>query len=172
VVFRDLTPVFADGPAFRRVVDGLAQPALVDPRAAAVRGTTSGPDHTPDPGFDVVAGVEARGFLLAAAVALDAGTGVVPIRKAGKLPRERVSAEYDLEYGTATLELHTDSVRPGQRVLLVDDVLATGGTLLAAIGLLERLGGVVTGVSVVVELAALGGRDRLSPHPVHALWTT
>jgi adenine phosphoribosyltransferase len=97
---------------------------------------------------------------------------VVPIRKAGKLPRDRVSAEYALEYGTATLELHTDSVRPGQRVLLVDDVLATGGTLLAAIGLLEQLGGVVAGVSVVVELVALGGRERLAPHPVHALWTT
>jgi adenine phosphoribosyltransferase len=165
VVFRDLTPVFADGEAFRRVVDGLAEPALVDPRAAALV-TGDGP------AFDVVAGVEARGFLLAAAVALDAGTGVVPIRKAGKLPRERVSAEYALEYGTATLELHTDSVRPGQRVLLVDDVLATGGTLLAAIGLIERLGGVVTGVSVVVELVDLGGRQRIAPHPVHALWRT
>ena len=166
VVFRDLTPVFADGPAFRRVVDALAEPALVDPRAAAVAGDGAGP------GFDVVAGVEARGFLLAAAVALDAGTGVVPIRKAGKLPRDRVSAEYTLEYGTATLELHRDSVRPGQRVLLVDDVLATGGTLLAAIRLVEELGGVVTGVSVVVELVALGGRTRIAPHPVHALWAT
>jgi adenine phosphoribosyltransferase len=165
VVFRDLTPIFADGEAFRRVVDGLAEPAVVDPRAAAV----GGGDRR---AFDVVAGVEARGFLLAAAVALDAGTGVVPIRKAGKLPRERVSAEYALEYGTATLELHTDSIRPGQRVLLVDDVLATGGTLLAAIGLVEQLGGVVTGVSVVVELTALGGRQKIAPHPVHALWTT
>ncbi|MBY3552177.1 adenine phosphoribosyltransferase [Modestobacter lapidis] len=166
VVFRDLTPVFADGEAFRRVVDGLAEPAVVDPRAAAVGGGRGGG------AFDVVAGVEARGFLLAAAVALDAGTGVVPIRKAGKLPRERVSAEYALEYGTATLEMHTDSVRPGQRVLLVDDVLATGGTLLAAIGLVEQLGGVVTGVSVVAELVALGGRQRIAPHPVHALWNT
>jgi len=165
VVFRDLTPVFADGAAFRRVVDGLAESSDVDPRTAAVAGRDGR-------AFDVVAGVEARGFLLAAAVALDAGTGVVPIRKAGKLPRERVSAEYDLEYGTATLELHTDSIRPGQRVLLVDDVLATGGTLLAAIGLIEQLGGVVTGVSVVVELVALGGRERIAPHPVHALWNT
>jgi adenine phosphoribosyltransferase len=165
VVFRDLTPVFGDAAAFRRVVDALTQPADVDPRAAALsRGA--------DPGFDVVAGVEARGFLLAAAVALDAGTGVVPVRKAGKLPRERVSAEYALEYGTATLELHADSIRPGQRVLLVDDVLATGGTLEAAISLIEQLGGVVTAVSVVIELAALGGRQRVAPHPVHALWTT
>jgi adenine phosphoribosyltransferase len=166
VVFRDLTPVFADAGAFRRVVDALTEPADVDPRAAALGGAGGGP------GFDVVAGVEARGFLLAAAVALDAGTGVVPVRKAGKLPRERVSAEYALEYGTATLELHTDSIRPGQRVLLVDDVLATGGTLEAAIALVEKLGGVVTAVSVVIELAALGGRQRIAPHPVHALWTT
>ncbi len=165
IVFRDLTPVFADGEAFRRVVDGLAGSSDVDPRTAAAAGRDGR-------AFDVVAGVEARGFLLAAAVALDAGTGVVPIRKAGKLPRDRVSAEYALEYGTATLELHTDSVRPGQRVLLVDDVLATGGTLLAAIGLVEQLGGVVTGVSVVVELVALGGRERIAPHPVHALWAT
>jgi adenine phosphoribosyltransferase len=166
VVFRDLTPVFADGEAFRRVVGGLAQPSVVDPRAAALGGDGRAG------AFDVVAGVEARGFLLAAAVALDAGTGVVPIRKAGKLPRDRVSAEYALEYGTATLELHTDSIRPGQRVLLVDDVLATGGTLVAAVGLVEQLGGVVAGVSVVVELVALGGRERLAPHPVHALWNT
>ncbi|KQS59608.1 adenine phosphoribosyltransferase [Geodermatophilus sp. Leaf369] len=168
VVFRDLTPVFADARAFRRVVDALAAgPVDEDPRAAALRTGGDG-----DPGFDVVVGVEARGFLLAAAVALDAGTGVVPVRKAGKLPRERVSADYALEYGTATLELHTDSIVAGQRVLLVDDVLATGGTLEAAIGLVEQLGGVVTAVSVVVELPALGGRERLRPHTVHALWTT
>jgi adenine phosphoribosyltransferase len=167
VVFRDLTPVFADGTAFRRMVDALAAaPGAEDPRVAALGGSGTRRD------FDVVAGVEARGFLLAAAVALTAGTGVVPVRKAGKLPRERVSAEYTLEYGTATLELHTDSVRPGQRVLLVDDVLATGGTLEAAIALVERLGGIVAGVSVVIELAALGGRQRVAPHPVHALWTT
>jgi adenine phosphoribosyltransferase len=164
VLFRDLTPVFADAGAFRRVVDALTAPADVDPRAAALSGAGSA--------FDVVVGVEARGFLLAAAVALDAGTGVVPVRKAGKLPRERVSAEYSLEYGTATLELHSDSIRPGQRVLVVDDVLATGGTLEAAIALVEKLGGVVTAVSVVIELLALGGRQRLAPHPVHALWTT
>jgi adenine phosphoribosyltransferase len=166
VVFRDLTPVFADAGAFRRVVDALTGSADLDPRAAALAGGDGGP------GFDVVAGVEARGFLLAAAVALDAGTGVVPVRKAGKLPREVVSADYELEYGTATLQLHTDSIRPGQRVLVVDDVLATGGTLQAAIALVEQLGGVVTSVAVVAELPALGGRQRLAPHPVHALWQT
>jgi adenine phosphoribosyltransferase len=167
VMFRDLTPVFADGPAFRRMVDGLAAPSASDPRAAAI---ANGGQQ--DPGFDVVVGVEARGFLLAAAVAFEAGVGVVPVRKAGKLPRERLTADYQLEYGTATLELHTDSVRPGQRVLIVDDVLATGGTLAAAIALVERAGGVVTAVSVVIELAALGGRQRIAPHAVHALWTT
>ncbi len=165
VVFRDLTPVFADAGAFRRVVDGLAAPAATDPRVAALRGGCR-------PGFDVVVGVEARGFLLAAAVALAAGTGVVPVRKAGKLPRERVSADYALEYGSATLELHTDSLTAGQRVLVVDDVLATGGTLEAAVGLVERLGAVVSAVAVVVELPALGGRQRLAPHSVHALWAT
>ncbi len=165
VVFRDLTPVFADAEAFRRMVDGLTVPQDGDPRAAAV-GASDGP------GFDVVVGVEARGFLLAAAVALDAGVGVVPVRKAGKLPRAAVSADYALEYGTATLELLADALTPGQRVLVVDDVLATGGTLAAAISLVEQLGAVVTAVSVVIELTALGGRQRVAPHPVHALWTT
>jgi adenine phosphoribosyltransferase len=94
------------------------------------------------------------------------------VRKAGKLPRHSLSADYDLEYGTATLELHADAVQPGQRVLVVDDVLATGGTLAAAISLVEQAGGVVAAVSVVVELAALAGRQRIAPHAVHALWTT
>ena len=170
VLFRDLTPVFADGAAFRQVIHGLAAPSLSDPRVAALAGTSTRPPG--DPGFDVVVGVEARGFLLAAAVAYDAGVGVVLVRKAGKLPRERMVADYALEYGTATLELHADSIRPGQRVLIVDDVLATGGTLAATIALVERAGGVVTAVSVIIELAALGGRQRIAPHAVHALWTT
>jgi adenine phosphoribosyltransferase len=167
VLFRDLTPVFAHGEAFRRMVDGLATPTLSDPRAAAV---VEGPGVSS--GFDVVVGVEARGFLLAAAVALQLGVGVVPVRKAGKLPRERVAADYVLEYGTATLELHADSIRPGERVLLVDDVLATGGTLAAAVALVEQLGGVVGAVSVVIELSELGGRQRIAPHAVHSLWIT
>ena len=166
VLFRDLTPVFADAVAFRRMVEGLTAPRDGDPRAAALA------QDGGDPGFDVVVGVEARGFLLAAAVALGAGVGVVPVRKAGKLPRAVIAADYALEYGTATLELHADALRPGQRVLVVDDVLATGGTLAAAVALVEQLGAVVTGVSVVIELAALGGRQRMAPHPVHALWMT
>jgi len=165
VLFRDLTPVFADGPAFRRVVDGLAAPSASDPRAAAVAAPG-------DSAFDIVVGVEARGFLLAAAVAYDAGVGLALVRKAGKLPRASLSADYTLEYGTATLELHADAIRPGQRVLVVDDVLATGGTLGAAIALVERAGGIVAAVSVIIELAALGGRERIRPHAVHALWTT
>ena len=164
VLFRDLTPVFADGPAFRRVVDGLAAPSLSDPRAVV-----AAPGEFP---FDVVVGVEARGFLLAAAVAYDAGVGVALVRKAGKLPRASLAVDYTLEYGTATLELHADAIRPGQRVLVVDDVLATGGTLGAAIALVERAGGVVAAVSVVIELPALGGRERIAPHAVHALWIT
>jgi len=168
ILFRDLTPVFADGAAFRRVVDGLAAPSSSDPRAAALSdGRPAG-----DPGFDAVVGVEARGFLLAAAVAYDAGVGVVPVRKAGKLPRQRLTADYALEYGTATIELHADALTPGQRVLVVDDVLATGGTLAAAISLVEQAGGVVAAVSVILELTALAGRERLAPHAVHALWTT
>jgi adenine phosphoribosyltransferase len=165
VLFRDLTPVFADGAAFRKVVDALAAPSDADPRAAAMAAAG-------EAAFDVVVGVEARGFLLAAAVAYDAGVGVVLVRKAGKLPRERLAVDYTLEYGTATLELHADALRPGQRVLVVDDVLATGGTLGAAIALVEQAGAVVTAVSVVIELTALGGRERLAPHAVHALWTT
>jgi adenine phosphoribosyltransferase len=167
VLFRDLTPVFADATAFRRMVAGLSAPADGDPRAAAVGGTGA----PGDPGFDVVVGVEARGFLLAAAVAIGAGVGVVPVRKAGKLPRASVAADYELEYGTATLELHADALQPGQRVLVVDDVLATGGTLAAAVALVEQLGALVSAVSVVIELSALGGRQRLAPRTVHALWS-
>ena len=151
ITFRDLTPVFSDAEAFRIVVDAVAAPFL---------GT-----------FDAVAGVEARGFLLAAAVAYATGTGVVTVRKEGKLPREVHRESYDLEYGTATLELHARDLPAGSRVLVLDDVLATGGTLGAACALLERSGAVVVGCGVVLELAALAGRDRLGPHPVHTLTT-
>ncbi len=147
--FRDLTPVFADAAALRTVID-----ELIAPFAGS---------------FDCVAGVEARGFVLAAAAAVLAGTGVVMIRKAGKLPRAALSREYALEYGTATLELHVDEVPPGTRVLLVDDVLATGGTLEASLGLLGDAGLVAAGVSVVLELEALGGRSRIGDVPFRAL---
>jgi adenine phosphoribosyltransferase len=143
IVFKDLTPLLADGPLFEEVAR-----AIADEHAVA--------------GFDVVAGVEARGFLFAAAVAIVAGTGVVPIRKAGKLPWRTVSAAYELEYGEAVIEVHEDAFAEHRRVLLVDDVLATGGTLAAAADLVSRSGGWLAGVSVVVELTALGGRDRLA----------
>ncbi|MDQ1677229.1 MAG: adenine phosphoribosyltransferase [Actinomycetota bacterium] len=150
VLFRDLTPLFADGPAFRAVVDVIVA------------------RHGP---FDEVAGIEARGFLIAAAVGYATGAGVVPIRKAGKLPGETLTVDYALEYGNATLEVHTDAFTPGARVLLVDDVLATGGTAAAAADLVERAGASVVGLSVLMELAGLGGRDALAGRPVDALLT-
>lgn len=149
IVFKDLTPVFADGPALKQVVD-----AIVNSFAGK---------------FDAVAGVEARGFLLAAAAAYATGSGVITIRKAGKLPREVYSESYALEYGEATLELHQEDVPAGTRVLILDDVLATGGTLGAAAALLERTGAVVAGVGVVLELDALPGRANLAPYNVVSL---
>ena len=143
ILFKDLTPLLADGPLF-----GEVGRAIVDQHAEA--------------GFDVVAGVEARGFLFAAAVAYATGAGVVPVRKAGKLPWRTVTAAYALEYGEAIVEVHEDAFADQKRVLLVDDVLATGGTLAAAADLIGRAGGQLVGVSVVVELIALGGRDRLA----------
>ena len=152
VLFKDLTPLFADGDGFRDVVDAIVE-------------------HYASDGFDVVAGIEARGFVIAAAVAYAAGTGVVPVRKAGKLPRAVLSARYALEYGEAVLEVHEDAFVPGERVLVVDDVLATGGTAEATLTLVERAGGTVAGFTVLLELAFLAGRERLAGRPVHALLT-
>jgi adenine phosphoribosyltransferase len=148
IMFKDLTPLFADGAAFKALAEGIAA------------------EHT---GFDVVAGIEARGFLIAAAVAILTGTGVVPVRKAGKLPWRTVSAAYSLEYGQAEIEVHEDAFVDAGRVLLVDDVLATGGTLAAAADLVARAGGTIAGMSVVLELSALGGRARLGGRDVHAV---
>jgi adenine phosphoribosyltransferase len=150
VLFKDLTPLLADGPLFAAVGAAIAEQHAVA-------------------GFDVVAGVEARGFLFAAAVAVAAGTGVVPIRKAGKLPWRTITAAYALEYGEAVVEVHSDAFAEHRRVLLVDDVLATGGTLAAAADLVRRAGGELAGLSVVVELAALGGRGRLGELDVHTV---
>ena len=152
IVFKDLMPLFADGPVFRQVIDGII----------AHHGAGS---------FDVVAGIEARGFVVAAAIAYATGTGVVPVRKAGKLPRPVFSASYALEYGEATLEVHEDAFIEGQRVLVVDDVLATGGTAAAGLELVERAGGTVSGFTVLLELGFLHGRERLAPRTVHALLT-
>jgi adenine phosphoribosyltransferase len=152
IVFKDLMPLFADGAAFAAVTDAIVE-------------------HHGADSFDLVAGIEARGFVLAAAVAYATGTGVVPVRKAGKLPRKTLSATYALEYGEATLEVHADAFTAGRRVLVVDDVLATGGTAEATLGLVEQAGGTVSGFSVVLELSFLAGRERLAPRPVHALLT-
>lgn len=151
ILFRDLTPVFADGPSFRAVVDGLVE-------------LCSGE-------FDAVAGLEARGFLLAAAAAIDAGVGVLPVRKGGKLPGDIMAQTYDLEYGSATFEVNPTSLPRGSRVLIVDDVLATGGTIEASATLIERAGWRVAGIAVVLELAGLGGRAALAPREVHSLVT-
>lgn len=153
VVFRDLSPVLAHP-------DGLA--AVVDATVGAVQALGS---------VDVVAGIESRGFWLAAAVATRLGVGFVPVRKAGKLPGDVLSADYSLEYGTATLEVGAEAVEPGSRVVLMDDVLATGGTLAAGAELVESAGGVPVGASVLIEIGALGGRERLAPLVVDSLRT-
>ncbi len=149
ILFRDLTPVFANGQALRSITD-----ALVEPYQDRV---------------DVVAGVEARGFVLAAAAAYALGVGVAVIRKAGKLPRDVIAESYSLEYGEATLEVQPHDLAAGCRVLVLDDILATGGTLAAATRLVERAGWTVAGVSVVLELAGLGGREALPGRDIRSL---
>ena len=160
VLFRDLSPALADAEAFAAVVD-----ALADGHASS----GAGPDAGPDSLADVVLGIEARGFVLGAAVAHALGVGMAWARKPGKLPVVAHHAEYTLEYGTAALELPADVLWPGQRVLVVDDVLATGGTLAAACELVEAAGATVAGLSVVIELPALGGRRQLAGRPLRAL---
>ena len=152
VLFKDITPLLANGPAFAAVVEAIAAPH----RAAGAE-------------VDAVVGIEARGFIFAAPVAVALGVGFVPVRKVGKLPFSTVATTYELEYGTAEVEMHADGIRPGQRVLLVDDVLATGGTAAAAAGLVQQLGGVLAGVTVLMELAILAGRQRLDGVAVRAL---
>lgn len=153
IVFKDLTPVLADPRAFAGVIDWFADLALNDPAGA----------------ISAVVGIESRGFLLGAPLALRLGVPLLPVRKAGKLPRAVLTESYELEYGSATLALHADALPTGGPVLIVDDVLATGGTAAAAAALVSRAGGTVTGVAVLLELAALGGRRRLAPCHVHAL---
>ncbi len=150
VVFKDITPLLANAAVFTELIDELSKPFE-------------------DKGIGKVAGIEARGFTLATPVAERLGAGFIPIRKPGKLPYETVREEYALEYGTDVLEIHTDAVQPGEKVLIVDDVVATGGTAAAAVRLLRRLGADVVGLSVFIELAFLNGADQLAGVPLHAL---
>jgi adenine phosphoribosyltransferase len=152
IVFKDITPLLADAGALAAAVDGLA-------RAGAPLGA------------DLVVGPEARGFLLGPAVAARIGAGFLPARKPGRLPHATASASFELEYASATLELHLDPPVVGRRVLVHDDLLATGGTALALCELVERLGGTVVGTSFLIDLAFLGGSRRLAPRPVSALIT-
>jgi adenine phosphoribosyltransferase len=149
IVFKDITPLLADGEAFHTVVDRLARPY--------------------QRGVDMVLGIESRGFIVGAAVAYALQAGLAVVRKPGKLPASTFSAQYALEYGNDTLEIHRDAFGHPCRVLIVDDLLATGGTARAAVELVERLGGEVVACAFVIELAALAGRERLRPHAVFSL---
>ena len=150
VTFKDITPLLADVEAFLATVNGVA-------------------DGFAGVGVDKVLGVEARGFIVAAPVAYRFGAGFVPVRKAGKLPWQIEREEYELEYGSDLLEIHQDAVAPGERALIVDDVLATGGTAAATVRLVERLGGVVVGLGFAIELGFLGGRGKLEGYDVVSL---
>jgi len=150
ILFKDITTLLKDPAAFRQAIDDLtSRVRKYDP--------------------EIVIGMESRGFIFAAPIAYQLAAGFVPVRKLGKLPGEVIATEYELEYGTNTLELHSDAITSGQRVLIVDDLLATGGTVSATINLVERLGGKVMAVAFLVELTALNGRDRLGDYDVVSL---
>lgn len=150
VLFRDITPLLADPAAFRTAIDAMAAPF---------------------DGIAHVVAIESRGFILGAPVAYSLGAGLVLVRKAGKLPSATIHEDYGLEYGSNTVEIHSDAIQPGERVLIVDDVLATGGTVRAAANLVERLGARVVGVSLLIELSFLNGREKLGDYPVASLLT-
>ncbi len=150
ILFKDITTLIRDPKAFREAVDLLTA-------------------HYADASIEMVASIESRGFIFGAPLAYHLGAGFVPIRKQGKLPSTSISESYTLEYGTNILEVHEDAIQPGQRVLVVDDLLATGGSALAAVKLMERLGGEVAGVACVVELDFLNGRDKLDKYDVLSL---
>lgn len=150
ILFKDITPLLAEYTAFRSAIDRLA-------------------DHYRGQPIDLIAAAEARGFLVAAPLALELEIGFVPIRKPGKLPYHKRSYSYALEYGTDTLEMHVDGVEAGQRVLVVDDLLATGGTVAACCNMIEECGATVVGCAFLIELAFLNGASRLAPRPVKSL---
>lgn len=150
ILFRDITPLMNDGEAFKYATDRIMEFAK---------------EHN----VDLVVGPEARGFIFGCPVSYALGIGFVPVRKPGKLPREVIEYSYDLEYGSNTLCLHKDAIKPGQRVLIVDDLLATGGTVEAAVKLVEKLGGVVAGLAFLIELNELKGREKLKNYPILTL---
>lgn len=150
IVFKDITPLLADPKVFGEMIKHFA-------------------DQYRKSGITKVLGIEARGFLLAAPIAMELGAGIVPVRKKGKLPYKTISASYALEYGTDTLEIHEDAVKPGEKVLIVDDVLATGGTAAAVCDLVRKLGGKVAGVAMLIELGFLDGRKKLPDCEVYSL---
>ena len=152
VIFRDVTTILQDPEGLSMAIDGL-------------RDMLKGVD------YDVIAGPESRGFIFGVPVAYAEHKGFVPVRKKGKLPRETISAEYELEYGTAVIEMHKDAIQPGQKVVIIDDLIATGGTIEAIIGMIERLGGQVVKVCFVMELAGLKGRERLTGYDVGSIIT-
>jgi len=150
IVFKDITPLLSDGPLFKRTIDHMAERYQLEP-------------------IDVVVGIESRGFIIGGALAYRLGKGFCVVRKPGKLPYETLSASYELEYGSDTLEVHRDALQPGARALLVDDLVATGGTARAAAALVEQLGGKVVEYAFVVELSFLNAREKLAPNPVFSL---
>jgi adenine phosphoribosyltransferase len=174
VLFKDITPLLADGAAFAAVVSAMAEGSRGDGSGLGESGLGQGVGGLGQGAgglgrIDKVVGVEARGFILAAPVACCLGAGFVPVRKQGKLPAATLAESYQLEYGTATVEVHVDAFQPGDRVLIVDDVLATGGTAAASVSLVRRSGAEVAAVSVLLELGFLGGRARLPDVEVRSL---
>ena len=150
VIFRDISPLMGDGEAYREATKQIV-------------------DYAEEKQIDMIVGPEARGFIIGCPVAYELGVGFAPARKKGKLPRETIEVDYGLEYGEATLTLHKDAIKPGQRVLICDDLLATGGTIAATIELIEKLGGVVAGCAFLVELIDLNGRDKIKGYDILTL---
>ncbi|HHX23280.1 MAG: adenine phosphoribosyltransferase [Tepidanaerobacteraceae bacterium] len=150
ISFKDITTLLKDGEAFRHAIKSMAE---------LIRNKD----------VDLVAGPEARGFIVGTPLAYELGVGFVPARKKGKLPGEVIKAEYDLEYGTDIIEMHKDAIKPGQKVVVVDDLLATGGTILSTVELVEKLGGIVSGIIFLIELTELNGRQNLSNYDVYSL---
>ncbi len=150
IIFKDITTLLKDGAALRKSVDELTAPYVGQK-------------------IDLVVGCESRGFIFGTAVAYQLGVGFIPVRKPGKLPAETISETYELEYGTASLEIHADAIKPGDHILIVDDLLATGGTASATARLVEKLGGKVAGIAFLIELTFLNGRDKIKNYPITSI---